>query len=549
MARVVALDIGSYAVRAVELTVGGGQPVLERFAQVVLPPRAVDHGEVVDAPAVATAVRRLWSEGGLRGRRVVVGVANQRVIVRLAEFPVMSEEDFRAALQFEAQELIPIPVEEATLDFQILGEDVRSDGEPRMRVLLAAAQREMVRAHLAAVEGAGLAAGAVDVIPFALVRALAPPGGTFAERAAEAVVCIGGGVTNVVVHEQGIPRFVRILLVGGNDVTEAIARELDVGPDEAEDLKRRVDPSSSDATVNRAGQVVADRLAPLVEEIRGSIEYYRSLPESLPIERVLMTGGGSRTPGLMERLGAQVDGRVEMARPLAGVRVGDVSLSEAELVQLEPLLAVPIGLALAGQAQKGVRRISLLPREVAAARRERRQTLAVAAAVLALFVVLMLLWAGRSAQVSNERDRAQEAEQRAAQLRQERAQLGDTTTIETELAQRQAQAQAVLADDVAWTRLFNEVATVIPNDVWLTSFNGQKGPPGTLNVQANGFDQTSTARWLLRVGELRSLSGVWVPNSTKQGEGAASLVNFTSQAGLTPQAVSDRGARFTGGTP
>ena len=76
-------------------------------------------------------------------------------------------------------------------------------------------------------------------MPFALVRALAPPGGTFAERAAEAVVCIGGGVTNVVVHEQGIPRFVRILLVGGNDITEAVARELDVSADEAGDLKRR----------------------------------------------------------------------------------------------------------------------------------------------------------------------------------------------------------------------------------------------------------------------------------------------------------------------
>ena len=262
-----------------------------------------------------------------------------------------------------------------------------------------------------------------------------------------------------------------------------------------------------------------------------------------------MTGGGSRTPGLVERLGAQVDGPVEMARPLAGVRVGDVNLTEAELVQLEPLLAVPIGLALGGQVHKGFRRISLLPREVAVLRRQRRQTLAAAAAVLALFVVLMLLWAGRSAQIAKERDRAQEAEQRAAQLRQERAQLGDTTTIETELAQRQAQVGAFLAGALAWTRLFNEVATVIPNDVWLTSFNGQKGPPGTINVQASGFDHTSTARWLLRVGELKSLSGVWVPNSAKQGQGAASLVSFTSQAGLTPQALSDRGARFTGGTP
>ena len=550
MARVVSLDIGTYAVRAVELTVGGGEPVLERFAQVVLPPGAVERGEVVDAAAVATAVRRLWSEGGLRGRRVVIGVANQRVIVRQADFPAMSEEDFQAALQFEAQELIPIPVEEAVLDFQIVEESVATEGDPRMRVLLAAAQREMVQAHVAAVEAADLTPTAVDVVPFALVRVLALSAeGAVDDRAAEAVVCIGGGVTNVVVHEGGVPRFVRILLVGGNDITAAVSQELDVDADEAEDLKRRADPASDDERVARAGQVVADRLAPLVEEIRGSLDYYRSQPEALPITRVLLTGGGSRSVGLVERLAGQLDGVVEQARPLAGVRIGAVNLSEAELVRLEALLAVPIGLALAGDVQRGVRRISLLPREMAVVRAQRRQNMLAAAAVAALFVLLMLIWAARSAQEANERDRAREAERRAAQLRQERAQLGDTTTIESELAQRQAQARAVLADDVAWTRLFNEVATVIPNDVWLTSFNGTKGNPGSITVQANGFDQTSTARWLLRVGELKSLSGVWVPNSAKQGEGPAALVSFQSQANLTPQAVSDRAQRFAGGGP
>src|SRR5688500_4430119 len=111
--RVVGLDIGSFAVRAVELSLGGGQPTLERFAQVTLPPGAVRNGEVVDTGAVGSAVRRLWGQGGFRSKRVVVGVANQRVIVRQAELPAMSEADLQAALQFEAQDLIPIPIEDA----------------------------------------------------------------------------------------------------------------------------------------------------------------------------------------------------------------------------------------------------------------------------------------------------------------------------------------------------------------------------------------------------------------------------------------------------
>jgi type IV pilus assembly protein PilM len=243
--RVVGVDLGSYGVRAVELSLSGGEATLERFAQVTLPPGAIRDGEVADAAAVSASVRRLWTEGGFKGKKVVIGVANQRVIVRMAEMPAMSEEDFTSALRFEAQDLIPIPVDDAILDFQIL-EDVvdNTDGEARMRVLLAAAQRDMVRSHLAAVEGAGLRASAVDLVPFALVRALNANAPAFDfDTRAEAIVCIGGGVTNVVVHERGVPRFVRVLLVGGDDVTDAIVRELDVQIDEAEALKRRADIS------------------------------------------------------------------------------------------------------------------------------------------------------------------------------------------------------------------------------------------------------------------------------------------------------------------
>src|SRR5687768_9796459 len=117
--RVIGLDIGTFAVRAAEVDVGGDRPTLLRFGQVTLPPGAVVNGEVEDSEAVGAALRRLWSESGFRAKQVVLGVANQRVIVRQAEVPAMSEDDMRSALRFEAQELIPIPLDEAILDFQI----------------------------------------------------------------------------------------------------------------------------------------------------------------------------------------------------------------------------------------------------------------------------------------------------------------------------------------------------------------------------------------------------------------------------------------------
>jgi len=560
--RGIGLDIGTHAVRAAEMVLGrGDQATLNRFGQVALPLGAVRDGEVVDPPAVAAAIRRLWTEVGFKGRDVIVGVANQRVIVRHAELPAMAEEDLRSALRYQVQELIPIPVDEAILDFQILEQFVGPDQQPMMRILLVAAQSDMVRSLLAAVDGAGLSPSLVDVIPFSLIRALATPEITFgdADGTSEAIVCVGSGVTNVVVHERGVPRFVRILITGGNEITDAIASELHIDPDTAEDLKRRADVSSTDVLAARAGRITTDRLSPFVEEVRGSIDYYRAQSADGEISRVLLTGGGSQVPGLADRLRQVLNIPVEMGHPLLGVRVGRVGIPEDRLIDSEPLLTVPIGLALAAQPPEGgARRMSLLPAEVAVVRERRRQSTVVAAAVVALAALLLVAYLGRRTQVSNERAKAQRAEAASAALRQSAARLSQVTTVDAQLQERRAMVDSALADDVAWTRLLQEIATVLPNDVWLTAFTGQKATTssgtggatvGTINVTGQGFDQSSAARWLLRVGDLRSLTGLWLPSSAKSGQGAGATITFSSTANLTPQARSgsDRRDRYLGG--
>src|SRR4051812_29217383 len=168
-------------------------------------PGAVVAGEVVDATAVGAALRRLWKDGGFSSRRVVTGVAGQRIVARTTELPAMSDDDLRSSLPFQVQELIPIPIDDAVMDHQVLERLVDDEGNERLRVLVVAAHRDMVRSLLAALEAAGLEADRVDLIPFALIRALQAPG--FAEldegangATSEAIVDVGGGVTNVVVH-------------------------------------------------------------------------------------------------------------------------------------------------------------------------------------------------------------------------------------------------------------------------------------------------------------------------------------------------------------
>ena len=173
--QVIGLDVGTHAVRAVELSLGRGLPVVRRMAQVALPPGAVVAGEVVEPSTVSAALRRLWKEGGFRKRSVVVGVANQRVVARMADLPALPEDELRSSLPFQVQDLIPIPVEEAQLDFQVIERLQGPAGEEQLRVMLVAAHRDMLRSLLAALEGADLKAERIDLVPFALIRARPPP--------------------------------------------------------------------------------------------------------------------------------------------------------------------------------------------------------------------------------------------------------------------------------------------------------------------------------------------------------------------------------------
>lgn len=551
--KVVGLDIGTHAVRAVEVSVGRGRPTLHRFAQVALPFGAVVAGEVVDAPTVAVALRRLWREAGFTSKKVVVGVANQRVVARTTELPAMPDAEMRTALRYQVQELIPIPVADAVLDHQIIERVTDGEGQERLRLLVVAAHRDMLRSLLGALDGAGLAASRIDLVPFALVRSLHVDGFDLGDEdghpIAEAIVGIGAGVTNVVVHEHGIPRFVRTLNIGGNSVVDQLAGELGVDLDSAEDLKRRANPMSGDPTEVQAGHVVAGSLTPLLEEIRGSLDFHLAQTDAAPLSRIVLTGGGSRLANLASRLEALTGVPVVMGQPLDSVEVGSTGLAPEVLWSSQDLLAAPLGLALSAEAlDGGARRISLLPSEISAARLGQRQLVGAGAAVAGFAALLIALFLLRGGQVDRAEAAAAAEEDRTTDLQAEIASLADIEALQVDLASRTTTITGVLATDVAWTQMLQEVATVIPNDVWLDSFSGTAGTataPGTVTFSAKGYDQTSAARWLLRLDEIGAFEDLWVASSTKTPEGTSpEFVTFSSNAELTPAAISERAAEY-----
>jgi len=341
----IGLDVGSTAVRAAEVT-AGDPPALLRAAQVPLPEGAVESGEVRNPAAVSQAIRDLWHRGEIKSKQVTMGVANQRVVVREVTVPALPPKELRQSLPFQVQDLIPIPVDDAVLDFDVLDE-LEQEGAKMLRLLVVAAQREMLNKLVECAQEAKLDPVGIDLVPFALIRSVGRDDGLGldeAEAGGEAIVDIGADVTNICVHERGVARFVRILPSAGRDVTTAVAGQLGITDEEAEAMKRG-EPAEGSPAAPEGETMVRNRVSNLVDEIRSSLDFYRAQTPGADVTRVLVTGGGSKMPGLVELLHERVGATVEPGRAFGKVQVR-LGMDEETRADAEPLLAVAVGLAL-----------------------------------------------------------------------------------------------------------------------------------------------------------------------------------------------------------
>lgn len=358
----VGLDIGSSGVRAAEFAPGRRRPTLRRFARLPLPPGVVRAGSVVDGQALTQALRTLWTQGKFSSRTVNLSIANAGVLVRQMDLDWMPPADFRKALRYQVQDVLPFSVDEANLDHHLLEEleVTGEDGASRRvsRILLVAAARDMVDTFVDSARGAGLRVAGVDLLPFALLRARTPllPAGS---EVTEAIVDVGADVVCVLVHTGGVPRYVRTIPgVGGDTITQAVQQRYDWTWEDAERTKMYVglpghahlDPSQastvtprSDGLDHAAQQVVEVAASALADEISTTLDFYRdSTAEGGggAIERVLLAGSGSLLGGFGEHLATRLDVPVERLDVVTHVRVPGRVHFDADV----SVLAVPAGL-------------------------------------------------------------------------------------------------------------------------------------------------------------------------------------------------------------
>jgi type IV pilus assembly protein PilM len=318
MGTIVGVDIGSNAVRAVEVSgYDTAKPVIVRQHEIALPDTSVRRGEVIEVGTVTTALRRLWSNGGFKTKDVVLGLSGPRIFARDLTVPKAPLAQIRESLPFQVQDLLPVPVADALLDFYPIAEEQGEHGAV-VRGMLVAAIKEAVDANVSAVLGAGLRPVHVDLLAFALTRALAP---RRTAQGRDVIVSMGASTTDIVVVDDGVPHFVRTIPNGGDDITRALAARLQITPEQAETAKRLVGMGGPmmRAEDRPALEVVYEVVGELLSAIRSTLSYFGSAkPEEMP-RRILLSGGGALLLGLPTALSEVTGLPVVVAEPFGGV--------------------------------------------------------------------------------------------------------------------------------------------------------------------------------------------------------------------------------------
>ncbi|MFT5289548.1 MAG: type IV pilus assembly protein PilM [Planctomycetota bacterium] len=339
---IVGIDLGSQAVKAIEVTLDGTEPVITGYASALIE---------ADGDR-SNALAKVLESGAFKSKQVVTSVSGQSVVVRYITMVRMSESELKQAIQFESDKYLPFDADEVVLDCQALERvptlngDSAGAAEDQMSVVLAACKTASIEEQVGEVRKLGLNPVAVDVDVFALANAFEVSGqGNLvmdeenSETTAIALVDIGASCTSINVVVNGETCFSREIGIGGGDMTQACSRRLGLEVAEAEEIK--CNPEGRESEISRAiGPVLED----LVSEISLSIDYVENR-EGLHVEEVLLSGGGVLAPGVVNFIEQATGRSARTWNPLEGIRVDASRVDIDELEKNATSLAVAVGLA------------------------------------------------------------------------------------------------------------------------------------------------------------------------------------------------------------
>jgi type IV pilus assembly protein PilM len=325
---IVGLDIETGSIAATEVR-GNGSHAVSRTAIAPLDPGVVNEGEVQNPEALSEALRSLFAQHKL-SKTVRLGIANQRVVVRALELPLIEdEEEIDTAVRFRAQDQIPMPLDQAVLDHRVVFRGKGPDGERQMKVIAVAARRDMVVALLGALRKAGLQPVGIDLSAFGMIRALdetpeLPVDAEEGQVQTTTLFAYLGDITNLAVASGGQCLFTRVAPFGVENVAQRVAERKGISLEDARDalldvgLEESIEAfDEADDSAGATRELLEEGAGKLVDELRMSLDFYSAQEGASAIEKVVVCGPGSTIPGLPERIQVGLGLGIEVMTPAA----------------------------------------------------------------------------------------------------------------------------------------------------------------------------------------------------------------------------------------
>jgi type IV pilus assembly protein PilM len=338
----VGLDIGSSAVKAVELKAVGKGYKVSAFGSESVPPDSIVDGAIIDGGAVADAIRRLFDGRKIKTKQVVASLSGNAVIVKKISLPMMTEAELAESIYWEAEQYIPFDIQDVNLDYQIV-DNGATNGKGTMEVLLVAAKKEKIGDYTGVIAQAGRSALVVDVDAFALQNAYEVNYGIEPD-AVVALLNAGASATNINILNGDQSVFTRDISIGGNAYTEALQKELNLPFDLADQLKRGI--AVEGITFDEARPVLRAVSENVMLEIQKTFDFFKATAASERIDRIMLSGGASRAEGFTEMLTDRFDAPVEGLDPFKRVAFDTARFKVESAADVAPTVAVAVGLAL-----------------------------------------------------------------------------------------------------------------------------------------------------------------------------------------------------------
>ena len=335
------VDISSTSVKLLELSRAGGRYRVESYAVEPLPPNSVVEKNITDAELVGDAIGRAVKKSGTRTRTAACAVAGSAVITKVISMPAnLSEDEMESQIQIEADQYIPYPLEEISLDFEVLEPSESDPG--RVDVLLAASRSDNVDLRIAALDIGGLQAKVVDVEAFGLENAVSLLLNDIGNPHVVAIMDVGATTSTLSVLEDQSIVYTREQLFGGRQLTDEIQRRYGLSYEEAGLAKRQ-----GGLPDNYEPEVLQPFRESMAQEINRALQFFFSSSQVGAVDHVVVAGGCASISGIDELIREKVDTPVSIANPFANMSVASRVRADA-LANDAPAMMIACGLSLRG---------------------------------------------------------------------------------------------------------------------------------------------------------------------------------------------------------